>query len=133
MKRIFGFLVCLLICFGCSWSRPEKAKAQAVAGDSSLWDFGQIKEGVVLKHSFTLKNNLDKPLVLKKIDTSCSCTVSSVQKKMLLPGESTLIEAKFNSKGYSGAVQQFVYVNTDNADNPVLKFTIKANVVKGGT
>jgi len=47
-----------------------------------------------------------------------------------LPGESTPVEIKFNSKGYSGDIQQFTYVNTDDIDNPVIRFIIKAHVVK---
>jgi hypothetical protein len=49
---------------------------------------------------------------------------------VLPPKESTLLEVKFNSKGYSGPTQQYIYVHTDNLDNPVLKFTIKAEVIK---
>lgn len=100
------------------------------AADPYLWDFGKVKEGTVVKHTFILKNESAKELKIIQLNTSCGCTVSKVKKNTLKPAESTQIEVKFNSKKYSGSVQQFVYVNTDNIDNPVIRFIIKAEVVK---
>jgi len=98
--------------------------------DADTWDFGQIKQGMVVTHTFTLKNESSKPLNIVSVNTSCGCTVSEVKKKVLVPQESTALDVKFNSKGYSGAVQQFVYVNTDDLDKPIVRFIIKANVTK---
>lgn len=72
--------------------------------DPYTWDFGRVREGEILKHDFVLKNESKDTLNIKDINTSCGCTVSEVKQKVLLPGESTLIEVKFNSKGYSGPV-----------------------------
>jgi len=98
--------------------------------DPNFWDFGQVKQNLVLEHEFTLKNNTDKILNITGNNTSCGCTVSETAKKTLAPGESTQVKVQFNSKGYKGKVQQFVYVNTDNQEDPVLKFTIEAFVVE---
>ncbi|MFA5362923.1 MAG: DUF1573 domain-containing protein [Candidatus Omnitrophota bacterium] len=100
------------------------------AGDPALWDFGRIKAGQIAKHEFTLTNPAQVPLTIDAINTSCGCAVPAVKKKSLLPGESTQIEVSFNSLGYVGPVEQYVYVHTDRMDNPVLKFTIKAEVIK---
>ena len=102
----------------------------AQEGQEDVWDFGKVVEGEIAAHDFILKNESAKTLTIKGVNTSCGCTVSEVRNKVLKPQESTLVEVKFNSKGYSGAVQQFVYVNTDDLDNPVIRFIIKANVVK---
>ncbi|PIP21290.1 MAG: hypothetical protein COX40_00180 [Candidatus Omnitrophica bacterium CG23_combo_of_CG06-09_8_20_14_all_40_11] len=96
--------------------------------DPYSWDFGQVKEGEVLKHIFVLKNESEATLTIKDVNTSCGCTASKVEKKILLPGQSATIEVRFNSKGYSGPVQQYVYVHTDSLDKPVLRFIIKAEV-----
>lgn len=98
--------------------------------NSYLWDFGRIGEGQVVKHNFTLKNGSKKALEIKEINTSCGCAVSKMDKKVILPGESALIEVEFDSKGYSGPVQQFIYVNTNGIDNPVIRYIIKAEVIK---
>jgi hypothetical protein len=107
-------------------SSVEKEKA-----DPNQWDFGKVKEGLVLKHEFIFKNETSDILKINNIHTSCGCTVSESAKKSLMPLESTAITVSFNSKGYLGPVSQFVYVHTDNADMPIVKFTVKADVRKG--
>jgi hypothetical protein len=99
-------------------------------GDPFLWDFGKVKRTGILTHSFIIKNNFNQILNIKKVNTSCGCTASEVKKKTLMPGEDTLLEVRFDTKGYSGPTQQYIYVHTDNLDNPILRFTIKADVVK---
>jgi hypothetical protein len=121
MIRIFLILLCLSFSLlGC----------YAQITDPYSWDFGKRQEGEVLKHDFVLKNESKATLTIKDINTSCGCTISTVEKKVLLPGKSTLIEVQFNTKGYSGLVQQYIYVHTDSLDNPVLRFIIKAEIIK---
>jgi hypothetical protein len=96
--------------------------------DAALWDFGTVKEGPVYSHDFLLHNSGDKELNILSTTTSCGCTVPSITDKVLAPGQQTRIKVEFNSKGYKGKVTQFVYVNTDNEQNPVLRFTINADV-----
>ena len=136
MKRILLCFI-LLVCFphlGCGQQQKEQAASASSAAaegriDPNTWDFGDVKAGEVLRHDFLLKNESLNILRIKEINTSCGCTVSEVKQKILQPQEETLIEVKFNSQGYKGAVKQFIYVHTDNLDNPVLRYIIKANVV----
>lgn len=113
-----------------SYSLPDRAIKPAETKDRGIWDFGRVKAGEVLKHSFVLKNNLDKPLKIINVSTSCGCTASEVKKKSLLPGEETAIEVKFDTKNYSGEVKQYVYITTDNPEESLLRFTIKAQIEK---
>ncbi len=115
---VLFLLLPLLVCFA-----EEKA-------DPYTWDFGEVKQGAVLKHAFTLKNETAKPMQIKELNTSCGCTVSGVKKRSLISQESTEVEVQFDSKGYSGEVKQYVYVHTDNLDNPIIRFIIKAYLVK---
>lgn len=98
--------------------------------DPNEWDFGRAKRGEVLKHDFLFQNATKGVLNITGINTSCGCTASRSDKKSLKPGESTVINVSFNSRGYAGQVKQYIYVNTDNADPAVVRFTIKAEIVK---
>lgn len=129
MRRIILFLVFLSFLTTGAFSQDQnKTATKSEIKDPYAWDFGQVKEGIVLKHSFEFRNESKKTLIIKGVTTSCGCTASKVRKKTLLPGETTLIEVKFNTKGYSGSVQQFVYVHTDDLDNPIIRYIIKAKV-----
>ncbi len=98
--------------------------------DPFLKDFGSVKAGKIVRHSFVIKNESKRVLNILNVSTSCGCTVSEVKNRMLKPSESAIVDVKFNSQGYSGEVQQFVYVNTDSLDESLIRFIIKANVVK---
>lgn len=98
--------------------------------DAYTWDFGAVKENTVVKHDFIFKNGTKKVLNIGSLTTSCGCTVSEVKKKTLEPQEETTIEVQLKTKGYSGDVKQYVYVNTDNMEEPVTRLVIKAKVVK---
>ena len=106
------------------------AYAEEEIVDPNEWDFGIVKQGMVVKHDFIFKNETNDILEINNIHTSCGCTASQAAKKSLMPQESTTITVNFNSKGYAGATSQFAYVHTDNADLRIIKFTIKADVVK---
>jgi hypothetical protein len=125
MKRAYLVCagLCLLLASGCFANAP-------LSVDPHSWDFGQVKEGQVLQHSFVFRNDSGRTLNINNITTSCGCTTANIQKNMLLPGETTFLEVSFNTKGYSGPTQELVYVNTDSLDDPILTYTIKAEVVK---
>jgi hypothetical protein len=115
---------------GCFPQSQNKGVSQSNRDESGFWDFGNVKHGDIVQHDLVFKNETNKVLNIKAVNASCGCTVPNIKKKTLAPGESTAIEVKFNSKGYSGEIKQFVYVNTDNIDNPIVRFIIKATVVK---
>lgn len=120
MMRVMGYWLLVMGLVGCAMQRQNPYS----------WDFGRVEEGAVLKHNFVLKNESANTLNIKDVNTSCGCTVSKVEKKALMPGESTLIKVQFDTKGYAGKTQQYTYVNTDSLDNPIVRFIIKADVVK---
>ncbi len=123
MRKIISLFLSGLFIF-------QFACAEKEVIDPNLWDFGKAKQGEVLKHDFLFKNETKSVLNISSVNTSCGCTASQSDKKSLKPGESTKINVSFNSHGYLGEVKQFIYVNTDNVDLAVVRFTIKAEVYK---
>lgn len=141
MNRILVLIIlsCISISYVCAsaqvpQSQGKTAQEQVDEEEAELdpytWDFGDVKPEDILQHTFILTNEFNVVLNIKQVNTSCGCTASEVKKKQLQPGESTDIDVTFKAKGYKGAVQQYVYVNTDSLDNPVIRYIIKANVVK---
>lgn len=122
LRRVF-LLTVFIIFLQLPWVKAQPTQ-------DTTWDFGRIEQGEVAKHVFVYKNDSRVDLNIKDTNASCGCTVSKVDKQKLRPGEEANLEVAFNSRGYSGEVRQFVYMNTDSRDNPVVKFTIKADVKK---
>ncbi|MDO8488604.1 MAG: DUF1573 domain-containing protein, partial [Candidatus Omnitrophota bacterium] len=111
-------------------SQSDQAGPSVENATANEWDFGKVKRGSILKHDFLLKNETKDVLKILSINTSCGCTASQADKKILEPDETTAINVTFKSEGYSGEVKQSVYVNTDNVDLPIIKFTVKAEVIR---
>lgn len=124
MHRILFFILFFLFVFSIGY-------AQSLQTDTNTWDFGKIhaSKGEV-KHIFLLKNNSSELLNINGTHASCGCTVPAIDKKAILPKESANLEVRFNPKGYSGAVTQYVYVNTDSKSVPIYRFIVKAEVIK---
>lgn len=130
MLRVFLFLFFLSLPLQGPYAQERQAVSRTEDAAQHTWDFGKVKEGEVASHTFVLRNNSDKEVRINDVSSSCGCTASSVSTKIIFPGEEAKIEVKFNSKGYSGDVKQYVYVHTDDPVNPITRFIIKANVVK---
>ena len=134
-KACFLVLLPCLIFSGCYSPRQMnniKDPQLNVLGKENPYikDFGSIKAGEIARHSFLIKNESERILNIKGVTTSCGCTASEVKNRVLKSQESTFLDVKFYSKGYSGPVQQFIYLDTDSLDTPIIRFIIKANVIK---
>ncbi len=132
--RIIGYrlsvigLVLIAGITGCAaWDKSAVKKTPLEIANT--WNFGRIKEGTQVKHTFVFANETKKPLNITSVNTSCGCTVSEVDKRLLVPREAARITVTFDSKGYSGAIRQYVYIGTDNPEEPLIKFVITAEVL----
>jgi hypothetical protein len=92
------------------------------------WDFGNKKEGEVLTHKFRFENIGDEPLVIARVRTSCGCAAAILSKKELNPGEKGEIEVKFNTRGYYGDQNKFIYVESNDPSKSVTQLMISASI-----
>ena len=90
-------------------------------------DFGPIKQGDVVEHTFKFKNVGEVPLVITDIKASCGCTTPSWPKEPVAPNEEGEILVKFNSKGKIGLQQKNITI-TANVEGGKKIVTIKTNV-----
>ncbi len=130
---MFKIAVVLFVLFSAAPSYAQEApivETEEKIPDAYAWDFGRAKEGVILEHKFIFKNEGSKILNINHVNSSCGCIVPKLKKNTLKSQESTDIEVKFDTKGYSGPVKKYIYVNTDNIEEPVVKFIIKADIIK---
>jgi len=124
-------VVLSFLLFGCARGQNFLPTSPSPLSDIvDFWDFGQVREGDVLEHEFIFENTTERDLQIKDVNTSCGCAVSDVKKRLLVVGESTPLDVKFNSKGYSGQVKQYIYVITDDPEESISKYVIKGTVLK---
>lgn len=130
MRKLFFVSLFLIFSFFCFADAQILSPKESVQTNLRSWDFGKVKAGQILEHTFVYKNESEAVVELISTNTSCGCAVSAIKNKKLLPGDSSDIDVTFNSKGYNGQVKQFVYLNTDNLADPIVRFEINAEVEK---
>jgi TolA-binding protein len=91
------------------------------------FDFGTMKEGDKVEHTFVFTNTGDQPLKIDRARGSCGCTVPEWPKEEIAPGEEGEIKVVFNSRGKRGKQVKSVtiFANTDPVKSVIY---IKAEV-----
>ena len=90
-------------------------------------DYGSIDKGSDGKRVFKFTNTGKSPLKIVKVKSSCGCTIPSYPKEDIMPGESNVIEVKYNTNRV-GRFSKSVSIYT-NANTPRIVIRIKGNVV----
>jgi len=95
--------------------------------ENAIYDFGTVKEGATVEHSFKFKNTGNAPVILAQVSASCGCTTPDYTKEPILPGKEGEIKVSFDSQGQVGNQQKIVTVSS-NAENRVTTVQIKGTV-----
>lgn len=85
--------------------REEKARTMdktVIRVKDSIHNFGEIKEGDLARHTYTVENIGDNPLFIANVATSCGCTAPEFAKEPIPPGQTAEVTLEFNSKGKPG-------------------------------
>lgn len=96
------------------------------------FNFGDITEGTKVVHEFVVMNNGDALLEIQKVKASCGCTAAKPEKDKLEPGDTTKIKVTFDSSRRQGMQKKYVYVFSNDKENPQLRLKFTANIVKPG-
>jgi len=91
-------------------------------------DFGQVKQGDVVSHEFVFKNEGGAPLVVERVETTCGCTAALVSEKKIAPGREGRIKATFDTRGYSGRMSRYLYIVSNDAENPRRELTVSVDI-----
>jgi hypothetical protein len=98
--------------------KPKKKRIGKFSFENDELDFGTIKSGDIIEHSFTFVNEGDKALTIKDADVTCGCTYPSFPFLPIAPGESGVIKVRYNSVGKEGKQEAKVTINSDADKSP---------------
>ncbi len=121
MQRVLFLVVLLGLA---AWAGPKLWVSETV------YDFGEVKEGMLVVHTFLLKNVGDAVLTFTRSPgVSCGCTSAPLPKMTLEPGESVPLEVRFETTGYGGRrTIKYVYVYSDDPEAPQVNLALQGYV-----
>src|SRR5262249_13553862 len=96
----------------------------------TVFDFGKIEEGKVVKHEFQFTNTGDAPLEIADVQSSCGCTTAGDFVKHLDPGKSAVLPVLFNSARQFGFVAKRLQVLSNDPSQPNLMLQVQGTVWK---
>lgn len=123
MKMKFFLMALLLANFMNAQNLPK------IYSPNPTHDFGTILEGEIVTHNFEIINNGKAELEIQKVSATCGCTAANPVKNKLMPGEKTTIKVEFNSKSRMGPQEKYVYVFSNDKENPNLRLSFSCVVV----
>jgi len=104
--------------------------AGSLSTSKTSHNFGQALSGELITHTFTLSNTTEDPIQITDIRTSCGCTASKLEKRLLEPGDSVDLEVQFSLRGRRGPQRTSVVVFTDSEDNPRLTLSLVGHAIE---
>ncbi len=87
------------------------AVAQLVCKEP-VFDFGKRAEGEVVVHTFVLKNQGDKTVVIAGVDSGCSCLTGASSKRKVAPGEQVAINVRLDLARRTGPQDREIQIHT---------------------
>lgn len=94
--------------------------------ETMVMDYGEIAKGSDPLRKFQFTNDGTEPLVIKSAKGSCGCTVPEYPKEPILPGETGVIDVRYDTQRI-GQFTKTVTLTT-NIDEQKIVLTIKGKV-----
>jgi len=104
-----------------------EAEGPVMSFEETVIDYGTIEHQADPLREFTFTNTGTEPLIIKRAKGSCGCTVPSYKKEPIMPGESSIIEVRYDTKR-TGNFAKTVKIYTNEGDDPHV-LSIKGKVL----
>ena len=105
-----------------------KETGPRIALNRALYHFGEISENQTVQYSFKLYNVGDANLEITRIKSSCRCTSSTLKSQTIPPGGIEYVEVDYDSRGFSGKVEEKITITSNDPVRPVATLTISGYV-----
>ncbi len=132
MKKYLLLLIC--VCYGMlgfaqsNTTHVSNDNFPVLSFHEKEYDFGDLKQGDIVEHTFSFKNTGKTPLIIANVQTTCGCTATKWTSQPIAPDAEGSITVQFNTAGKQG-IQNKVITVKSNANNQIERVIIKANIL----
>ena len=136
MYRVLSTVAVAMVCVSAQASAqdgpPEavtKSAAPKIAMGEREHNFGKVKQGEEVSHTFKIKNEGAAELVIHNVSPACGCTASDFPRK-LAPGEEGNITLAVKTAGMNGKNDRYADVISNDTAQASLKLWLHLDVYK---
>jgi len=109
---------------------PAVSSGPRIQFQNTIYDFGKIKSGELVKYTFTFTNTGDAVLILTNVQPQCGCTTAGEWTRQVEPGKTGAIPIQFSSANYGGQVVKTVTITSNDKNQPSVGLQLKGTVWK---
>lgn len=110
-------------------AQPNPASKAKLTLESDVVDYGTIDQGSEPLRVAKFTNTGTEPLIISGAKGSCGCTVPNWPKEPIMPGESSTIEIRYDTKRVGGINKTVTVTSNDPAGKHVIRVTGTINAV----
>lgn len=93
-----------------------------------ILDLGTVPSDTIAEGRIRFVNDGNEPMTIKKVQTSCGCTVANLSKLTYAPGEEGNLPVQFNTKGYSGMTRKTVTIYLEKGQPKSVRVVLQTKV-----
>jgi Protein of unknown function (DUF1573). len=122
MKSLLNIIIFLLFLTPfTNINGQDKSNNSGLTFEKSIHNFGKISINSGQQHcSFKFKNNIQKPVVIYNVISSCGCTTPVWPKKPIMPGESGEIKVVYLNDQGAIPFDKILSVYTSESKKPMV-------------
>ncbi|RLD22300.1 MAG: hypothetical protein DRI69_01625 [Bacteroidetes bacterium] len=105
---------------------PTSVQGPIMTLESLTVNYGDIKQGSDPLRTVSFTNTGTEPLVISNAKGSCGCTVPTWPREPIAPGESAVIEIRYDTKRLGGINKTVKLTTNDETGTYVLR--VKGNI-----
>ncbi|MBN1899460.1 MAG: DUF1573 domain-containing protein [Spirochaetes bacterium] len=124
MKRMVLLIFTILFTYHVS-----AKNGKGLAFNKVTHNFGNASQNEKLSTTFYYTNKTGQTIKIKKVHSTCGCTVPDISKRELKPGQRGKMEVVFNTGKYRGTVTKSIYFETQPMLTPPPKVNVQANII----
>lgn len=96
--------------------------------DQRQHDFGAVPKASKAEHRFVLHNPFASDMIVQSVRTSCGCTTPTIVDKVIKPGQTGVVLAKFNTDRFTGEKKATVTVTLSQPQHNEIQLNVRGYI-----
>ncbi len=91
-------------------------------------DLGRFRQRDLIDRIITLKNTGKRDIQIKAIQSNCTCISTELEKKIIFPGDSSILKISFRPQNRGGTQLKAITLYSNDSRNPVQRINVQVYI-----